>query len=110
MRADLARAFLDGDELVGVNFGKRVDLAAGPADFDGVSYGVRAEPKRQHQLARRKIARAAAQHFILSDGGSGRRSAGGGHANRGADAIAIRLRADEFDAQAVIVRADVVEE
>src|SRR3984893_16324749 len=64
-RADDALTFFDWDGLPRVIAFKFIDLAAGPANFNAIGFGLRAYAKGENQFALRKIARAGAKHFLL---------------------------------------------
>src|SRR5215471_12503026 len=90
-----ALSFGDGEGCAGGDGGETIDLAAGPADFDGIGFVARAEAEGQDQFAGRKIAGAAAEHFRLGIAASG-------ELYDSADAVAVGLGADQFETQAVI--------
>ena len=90
-----ALAFSNGDGGVGGDGGKAVELAAGPVDFDGVGFVALGEAEGEDEFAGGEVTGAAAEHFGL-------RFATTGELYDGADAVAIRFRADQFEAQAVI--------
>ena len=90
-----AFGFSDGDCRAGGDGREAIDLAAGPADFYGVSFVTLSQAKGQDQFAGGKITGAAAQHLRL-------RFAASSELHSGADAVAIGLRADQLDAQTVI--------
>src|SRR5215472_11347722 len=87
--------FLDGDGLACRDVREFLHLTAWPLDLDVVGLGLSAQSKRQHQFALREVARTRAQHLPLL-------VATGGQTNDRTNAIAIRSRANEFEAQAVI--------
>src|SRR5579883_1648474 len=88
-RGGLAFGFGDGDGLADRDVGELVDLAAGPADFDGVRFLGWAEAEGEDELAGGKIAGAAAEHLGL-------RCAAGSDLHNRTDAVAIGSRSHEF--------------
>src|SRR5439155_1759819 len=99
--ADDAFAFLDEDDLVGLDVFEGFDEAAGPADFEELDVFRFADAKVHAQIVLRKIA-AAATHFVdlrmqallarkMRDTFDAR-----------ADAAAIGFRADGFDFDPVV--------
>src|SRR3984957_3597951 len=65
MRGDNTRTLLDGNELIGTDFGERFLCSAGPLDFDGIHLRGGPQTEDQHQFAGGKIARPTAQHLGL---------------------------------------------
>src|ERR1700676_823154 len=94
-RGDLALSFLYGNGLSGRNVCELVHLPTGPVDFDRIGFRFRSHAESQHQFALREIAGGGLHCEPLL-------VAPGGHANDGADAVAVRFCAGEFDAQALV--------
>src|SRR5437588_1008246 len=95
--------FLYCDSLPGAYVCQLVGLSAWPLDFNCIRFIFLPESKARDELALREIARAAADHlplfFIARHNPEYR-----------ANAIAVRLGANQLDAQAVICRAFVAEQ
>ena len=92
-----AFGFGDGDGGAGGDGGEAVELAAGPANFDGVGFVAVAEAEGEDEFAGGKRAGAAAQHF-------GVRVTPRVKLQDGTDSGPIRLGANQLDARAVIRR------
>src|SRR5579883_45043 len=90
-----ALAFRDGDGLARGDVLETVDLATGPANFDRVGLFLLSEAKGQDEFAGGEIARAAAEHLVL-------RFTARGELDHGANAVTVRFRTGEFNAQAAI--------
>src|SRR5260221_13335039 len=91
----LSLALCRRDRLACCYVGETIDLAAGPANLDGVGFVALAQAESQDEFAGRKVAGAAAQHLRL-------RVAVRREPHDGADTIPVGFCAHELQPNAAI--------
>src|SRR5450759_4876288 len=98
-KATLPRRFLDREEPVGRNTLERLLDPAGPADFDRIDFGLRAQPEMYALVARGHEADADGHVVVQYTSGCG------GEFDLGSDGVARAFVPDQVEHQPMIARA-----